>query len=89
MLPQGYALTHSGREGAPVGLTNRATAGHFVARKSLTQCSASQGLEGDMGSLEGDVVSVFVGAGRTLGKCSKSRLEFAYDGVVGDRHRGN
>ena len=41
-----------------------------------------------MGSLEGDVVSVFVGAGGTLGKCSESRLEFAFDGVVGDRHRG-
>jgi MOSC domain-containing protein YiiM len=41
-----------------------------------------------MGSLEGSVVSVFVGAGGTLGKCSKSRLEFAFDGIVGDRHRG-
>ena len=41
-----------------------------------------------MGSLEGNVVSVFVGAGGTLGKCSESRLEFAFDGIVGDRHRG-
>ena len=41
-----------------------------------------------MGSLEGTVVSVFVGSGGTLGKCSESRLEFAFDGIVGDRHRG-
>ena len=40
-----------------------------------------------MGSLEGNVVSVFVGAGGTLGKCSESRLEFAFDGIVGDRHK--
>ena len=42
-----------------------------------------------MGNLEGNVVSVFVGAGGTLGKCSESRLEFAFDGIVGDRHRGS
>ena len=41
-----------------------------------------------MDNLSGNVVSVFVGVGGTLSKCGEPRLEFAFDGVVGDRHRG-
>ncbi len=41
-----------------------------------------------MDHLNGNVVSVFVGVSGTLRKCSEPRLEFAFDGVVGDRHRG-
>ena len=41
-----------------------------------------------MKSLQGTVASLFLGAEGTLSKAAQSSLEFAFDGIVGDRHRG-
>ena len=38
--------------------------------------------------LRGTVASLFLGARGTLSKAAQSSLEFAPDGIVGDRHRG-
>ena len=38
--------------------------------------------------LRGTVASLFLGARGTLSKAAQSSLEFALDGIVGDRHRG-
>ena len=38
--------------------------------------------------LRGTVASLFLGAAGTLSKSAQSSLEFAFDGIVGDRHRG-
>jgi hypothetical protein len=38
--------------------------------------------------LHGTVASLFFGASGTLSKAAQSSLEFAFDGIVGDRHRG-
>ena len=38
--------------------------------------------------MQGRVVSAFLGAPGTLIKNNQTELEFAFDGVVGDRHRG-
>ena len=41
-----------------------------------------------MEPLHATVASLFLGAAGTLSKEEKSSLEFAFDGIVGDRHRG-
>ena len=41
-----------------------------------------------MEPLNGKVASLFLGATGTLRKAAQGTLEFALDGVVGDRHRG-
>jgi len=41
-----------------------------------------------MTMIEGVVTSVFLGAPGTLEKAAQTELEFAFDGIVGDRHRG-
>ncbi len=41
-----------------------------------------------METMQGRVVSAFLGAPGTLSKSNQTSLEFAFDGVVGDRHRG-
>ena len=41
-----------------------------------------------MKPLQGSVVSVFLGASGMLRKAEQTSLEFAFDGIVGDRHRG-
>jgi len=41
-----------------------------------------------MEPIEGKLVSVYRGATGTLSKAEQSELEFAFDGIVGDRHRG-
>ena len=41
-----------------------------------------------MESLQGTVASLFLGAEETLSKAAQRSLEFAFDGIVGDRHRG-
>ena len=41
-----------------------------------------------MESLQGTVASLFLGADGTLSKSAQRSLEFAFDGIVGDRHRG-
>ena len=38
--------------------------------------------------MNGTVTSLFLGATGTLSKEAQSSLEFAFDGIVGDRHRG-
>ena len=38
--------------------------------------------------MNGTVASLFLGATGTLSKEAQSSLEFAFDGIVGDRHRG-
>ena len=38
--------------------------------------------------MNGTVTSLFLGATGTLRKEAQSSLEFAFDGIVGDRHRG-
>ena len=42
-----------------------------------------------MEPLHGTVASLFLGATGTLDKKEQSSLEFAFDGIVGDRHRGS
>ena len=41
-----------------------------------------------MEPLHGTVESLFLGAAGTLSKAAQSALEIAFDGIVGDRHRG-
>ena len=41
-----------------------------------------------MGTMQGRVASAFLGAPGTLRKDNQTSLEFAFDGIVGDRHRG-
>ena len=41
-----------------------------------------------MTTIHGAVASVFLGGVGTLEKTAQTQLEFAFDGVVGDRHRG-
>ena len=41
-----------------------------------------------MGTMQGRVASAFLGAPGTLRKDNQASLEFAFDGIVGDRHRG-
>jgi len=41
-----------------------------------------------MAVIAGQVASLFVGAPGTLEKAACTQLEFAFDGIVGDRHRG-
>ena len=41
-----------------------------------------------MEPLCGTVASLFLGDTGTLSKAAQSSLEFAFDGIVGDRHRG-
>ena len=41
-----------------------------------------------MGTMQGQVASAFLGAPGTLRKDNQASLEFAFDGIVGDRHRG-
>ncbi len=41
-----------------------------------------------MEPLHGTVASLFLGDTGTLSKAAQSSLEFAFDGIVGDRHRG-
>ncbi len=41
-----------------------------------------------MAMIQGAVTSVFLGAPGTLEKVAQTELEFAFDGIVGDRHRG-
>lgn len=41
-----------------------------------------------MTSMQGRVISVFLGAPGVLSKAEQAELEFALDGIVGDRHRG-
>ena len=41
-----------------------------------------------MTMIQGVVASVFLGAPGTLEKAAQTELEFAFDGIVGDRHRG-
>ena len=41
-----------------------------------------------MEPLHGTVASLFLGATGTLSKAPRRSLEFAFDGIVGDRHRG-
>ena len=41
-----------------------------------------------MAMIQGAVTSVFLGAPGTLEKVAQTKLEFAFDGIVGDRHRG-
>jgi len=41
-----------------------------------------------MAMIQGAVTSVFLGAPGTLEKVAQNELEFAFDGIVGDRHRG-
>ena len=41
-----------------------------------------------MEPLHGTVASLFLGDGGTLRKVAQNSLEFAFDGIVGDRHRG-
>ena len=38
--------------------------------------------------MQGRVVSAFLGAPGVLSKAEQTELEFALDGIVGDRHRG-
>ena len=41
-----------------------------------------------MEPLHGTVASLFLGDSGTLSKTAQSSLKFAFDGIVGDRHRG-
>ncbi len=41
-----------------------------------------------MTTTQGEVVSLFLGAARSLEKIAQADLEFDFDGIVGDRHRG-
>ena len=41
-----------------------------------------------MTTIQGAVASVFLGGVGTLEKTAQTQLEFAFDGIVGDRHRG-
>ena len=41
-----------------------------------------------MKPMNGTVASLFLGATGTLSKEAQSSLKFAFDGIVGDRHRG-
>jgi MOSC domain-containing protein YiiM len=41
-----------------------------------------------MGTMQGRVASAFLGAPGTLRKDNQTSLEFTFDGIVGDRHRG-
>ena len=41
-----------------------------------------------MEPLHGTVASLFLGATGTLSKAAQRSLDFAFDGIVGDRHRG-
>ena len=41
-----------------------------------------------MGAFRGAVTSLFLGDTGTLSKSEQASLEFAFDGIVGDRHRG-
>ena len=41
-----------------------------------------------MGTMQGRVASAFLGAPGMLRKDNQTSLEFAFDGIVGDRHRG-
>ena len=41
-----------------------------------------------MGTMQGRVASAFLGAPGTLRKDNQTSLLFAFDGIVGDRHRG-
>ena len=41
-----------------------------------------------MKPLQGAVASLFLGDTGTLSKAAQNSLEFAFDGIVGDRHRG-
>ena len=40
-----------------------------------------------MEPLRGSVASLFLGDTGTLNKAAQDSLEFAFDGIVGDRHR--
>ena len=41
-----------------------------------------------MGTMQGRVASAFLGAPGTLRKDNQASIDFAIDGIVGDRHRG-
>lgn len=66
----------------------------LVARRCCSSCarvriaSLIQRQFKFMGALRGAVTSLFLGDTSTLSKSEQTSLEFAFDGIVGDRHRG-